>query len=168
MNQDLLTINPGIRIIHRKGALFAGQMSGVARPVQLLEFDIVLLFHFLLPGKPEEAVNRLLGEEGRSLFSSLPSAPALFSRIQQLVQAGVLMKGETGQPSAPSRPVTLDDCRDARVVSAETSFRMGTNIALRPRDGLFRAWSPSRRDNYYPGPDLCLLLYNSNEFAYVY
>ena len=83
MKEQALILSPHIRILHRKGVLFAGQLSGAIEPVQLLEFDIVILHAFLNASTPGDVVNEILDGNTREVLSSVPSQPALLGRIHE-------------------------------------------------------------------------------------
>jgi hypothetical protein len=159
LNPPTLKINPKIRILHRKGVLFAGQLSGLAQPVQLLEFDIVLLHCFLRPVDPQQAMQEVLTGSTRKILPAVPSPQALMNRIQQLYQAQVLVEGVgPDSQSADMKQTSLVACADETACDGSTRLRLGVNIAIFPQGNRFQVWSPSRRRYYYPGIELLLLL----------
>jgi radical SAM superfamily enzyme YgiQ (UPF0313 family) len=155
-----LKLNPKIKILHRKGVLFAGQLSGLAQPVQLLEFDIAILSLFLRTAEPQKAVHEILGGSTRRLLPSVPSAETLLGRIQQLFQAQVLSSGDSGLIEVPAheQPVNLQACAELPGLDDSTRLRLGVNIAIKPATASFQIWSPARRKHFYPGLELLLLM----------
>jgi radical SAM superfamily enzyme YgiQ (UPF0313 family) len=160
VNPQNLRLNPNIRILHRQGALFAAQLSGAAQPVQLLEFDVVMLSLFLRGAASQDAANELISGATRRMLAAVPSTQALLSRMQQLFQAGVLRPSaaplETRDQTADT--ITLADCRDSPACSESGRLRVGVNIALRPGSGAYRVWSPARRRYYQLDTELALLM----------
>jgi len=132
----------------------------MAQPVQLLEFDIVILHLFLQPVEPQKAVQEILHGKTRQLLPAVPGAETLMGRIQQLYEAQVLIDGDTGLQAADgdSKPTTLPDCSSLPACNESQRLRLGTNIALRPYAGSFQVWSPARRRYFYPGIELLILL----------
>jgi len=155
-----LRINPSIRILHRQGALFAAQLSGTAQPIQLLEFDVVLLSLFMEGTTPQGATQELLNGKTRKLLSAVPSAQALLGRMHQLYQAGVLVPNPAAQGDAEPLAVAdgLEDCSTLQLCTETGSLRVGANIALRPGAGAYQVWSPARRQVFQPSLELVLLL----------
>lgn len=160
MNPQNLKLNPNIRILHRQGALFAAQLSGAAQPVQLLEFDVVMLSLFLQGAAPQDAANELISGATRRMLPAVPSTQALLSRMQQLFEAGVLTPSAAplATRDQASETVTLADCRDSAACTESGHLRVGVNIALRPGSGAYRVWSPARRKYYQLDTELALLL----------
>jgi hypothetical protein len=159
LNPGNLQINPKIRILHRKGVLFAGQLSGLAQPVQLLEFDIVLLHCFLHPVDPQKAMQEVLAGNIRKILPAVPSPQTLMNRIQQLYQAQVLVEGSVLETQPPDiEQTSLTECSDETACDGNTRLRLGVNIAIFPNGSRFQVWSPSKREYYYPGIELLLLM----------
>ncbi|NND44948.1 MAG: radical SAM protein [Xanthomonadales bacterium] len=160
MTPQKLKINPSIRILHRQGALFAAQLSGTAQPMQLLEFDVVLLSLFFTPTTPQQAADELLRGDTRRLLPAVPGVQALLGRMHQLFQAGVLQLADNeAESGAGDEPVqALDDCPGIAEETGSGPLRIGANIALRPGTRSYRAWSPARRKVFHPGIELVLLM----------
>jgi len=154
-------LNPNIRILHRQGALFAAQLSGTAQPVQLLEFDVLMLQLFLGGATPHEAANELLSGEARRILPSAPGMQALLRRMHQLYQADVLVPvdhaGVPG-PSSPGQEQDLEQCHDLQPCTETSALRPGANIALRPGKSRYRIWSPARRKVFEPDVELVLVM----------
>jgi len=133
-------------------------MSGEAQPVQLLEFDVALLWQFLRGATPRQAATELLQGETRRILQAVPGADALMGRIRQLHQAGVLVPAAAAAgPRKAAIPVNLVDCADAPPCAEPGPLRPGVNIAFTVESGRLRAWSPARRRHYEPGIELLLL-----------
>ncbi len=161
LNQALI-LNPGIRILHRKGVLFAARLSGTAQPVQLLEFDVVLLHLFLGGADPQHVVREVLAGDTRQLLEAVPGVETLQRRINQLFQDRVLIRDPAGPRTRPVvadvSPVMLSDCNHLPACSETGRMRLGVNIALKPASACFQVWSPAKRDTYAPGIELLQLL----------
>jgi len=160
LNPQTLVVNPKIKILHRKGVLFAGQLSGLAQPVQLLEFDIALLHVFLQPEAPQNAINEILGGATGQLLPAVPAVETLKARIEQLYQSQVLISGDAGpqMSNATDGPTDLNACSESKIPDDKIRLRLGSNIAIIPKGNYFRVWSPARRKYFYPGIELLLLL----------
>ncbi|MDJ0656804.1 MAG: radical SAM protein [Xanthomonadales bacterium] len=155
----MLLFNRRYRILHRRGALFAGQISGVAQPVQLQELDLLLLAQFVDGGQPETVAGRLQAGQLAPWLPAVPPAAATLGRIRQLAATGLLQPGEA--PTAGGAPATtLADCAAATgdTPRDEDRLRLGANLALLPVDGGFQVWSPVGRRFYLLGLDLLMLL----------
>ena len=154
-------LNPKIRILHKKGVLFAGQLSGAIQPVQLLIFDLVILDLFLRTPDPGEVIREILEGPTRQLLSAVPSENVLMERIKLLRQASILLEkqGNSGTEGSIS-VVGLEECGRESVSNESLRLRIGANIALNPGIGGFQVWSPARRQQFYPGSGLLLLLFS--------
>ena len=164
MNHQVLALNPKIRILHKKGVLFAGQLSGTVQAVQLLEFDIVLLHLFLGGADPQQVVRELLGGRTRALLSAVPRIETLQGRINQLSEAKILLSNQHaahGKGNESAEPGNgLEDCAEITACDESLKLRIGANIALKPAKRAFQVWSPANRKHYYPGIELLLLLFS--------
>lgn len=147
MDTQQLIMNPEVRLLHRKGVLFAGWLSGVRQPLQVLEFDAALLSLFLEPRTAGDAAREISSGDLRKLLVSVPGQAALLGRIHQLEQAGVLVNATDSSLSdfEANQDLATSDHECEKGVSDSGALRIGANIALEPRAGGFTAWSPARR-----------------------
>ncbi|MDX1460473.1 MAG: radical SAM protein [Xanthomonadales bacterium] len=157
MDNESLIVNPEIHILHRKGVIFGGWLSGVREPMQLLEFDVALLSTFLVHRTPQEAAGELMDGDLRAWLGSVPTSQAVLKRIHQMKAAGLLIADEAspqrgqqpaqqpGEPKGPQAPTAM--------------LRTGANIAIRPADDHWTTWSATRRETLrLDGPEAMLLM----------
>ncbi|MBT8062017.1 MAG: radical SAM protein, partial [Gammaproteobacteria bacterium] len=160
MDTRPLIMNPEVRLLHRKGVLFAGWLSGISQPIQVLEFDVALLSLFLKPRTPGDAARKITEGTLRKMLVSVPGQNALLGRIHQLRQAGVLVDAaaqDLENPETDER-LSLPDAEFRQELASRGALRIGANIALEPRSDSFVAWSPRTRNWYRFDTGLALLL----------
>lgn len=140
----------------------AGQISGQAQPVNLLEFDLLLLSLFCQGATGEAAISEILQGPSRLLVNSVPGPGALLGRISMFIEAGVLVPQPAAavlSSSGQSQIQRLEDCQAAMGLLPATRLRMAANVALQPDGRRMRVWSTATRCYHYPELRLQLLLF---------
>lgn len=161
MTAALLQVDPGLRIFHRNGMLFAGRLSGTMRLQRIGPPDLALLSMFLLPGAPEARARDFVQGPGSRLFSAPPPLANVLARIAQLRDAGVLVAG--GRQDGDDRVAsTLQDCTDCAPAAAGSAWRLSSNFLLQPTPAGFAVNSPAVQHPVVLDIGLALLL---TEFA---
>lgn len=161
MRLQVLRPNPEITVLHRDGAIMAGQISR-SQPTRLLEYDLLLLHLFANGAKVGDVVKELNYGASRQIIAAFPSAEGPRSRITALSRAQVLIPGGEGssQPAEPALPVQrLEDCTTEMRLDPEYRLRIGANVAMQPDGSAFRVWSAATRSYVYPDLRLQLLLF---------
>lgn len=157
MTAALLQVDPGLRIFHRNGMLFAGRLSGTMRLQRIGPPDLVLLSMFLLPGAPEDRARGFVEGPGSRLFPAPPPLSNVLARIAQLRDAGVLVAGvrQGGDGRAAG---SLQDCAACAPVAADSAWRLSSNFLLQATPSGFAVNSPVRQDPVVLDVELALLL----------
>ncbi|HRP88149.1 MAG TPA: radical SAM protein, partial [Gammaproteobacteria bacterium] len=142
MTAALLQVDPGLRVFHRNGTLFAGRLSGTMRLQRIGPPDLVLLSMFLLPGAPEARARGFVEGPGTRLFSTPPPLANVLARIAQLRDAGLLVAGaeQDGDVRVAS---TLQDCSGCAPVAPDSGWRLSSNFLLQPTPAGFAVNSPA-------------------------
>lgn len=156
MHEQLLVTHPDTVVVHRKGVLYAGRLSGSVSWTPLAEPDLVLLFPFLAGSRGGEAARELTAGE---LASYLPAEPLLsnvMARVDQLQKSTVLECGDRRYSMAP--PLQLPPAGQPMPDNLSRPFRLPANFLLRLVPGGFELWNPARERRYLLGLDLALLL----------
>ena len=159
--QQILEINPRITILHRDGAILAGQISR-SRSAKLQEIDLSLLSLFSNGAKVGDVIRELHHGQSRLFGTTVPAAQALLEKIAMLYKTQVLVPSHgvvSQQAEEPTCIQRLADCDSAMELSPNYRLRMGANVALQPDGSVFRVWSTATRTYLYPDHHLQLLLF---------
>lgn len=161
MTAALLQVDPGLRVFHRNGMLFAGRLSGTMRLQRIGPPDLVLLSMFLRPGAPEARARGFVEGPGTRFFSAPPPLANVLARIAQLRDAGLLVAG-----AAQDRDVraanALQDCSGFAPVAPDSAWRLSSNFLLQATPSGFAVNSPAVQHPIVLDIGLALLL---TEFA---
>ena len=156
VHDEILVTSPDTVVVHRKGVLYAGRLSGSVSWAPLAEPDLVLLFPFLGGARVGEAARELIKGD---LADYLPAEPLLnniVARVDQLRRSAVLQRGV--QRDEAEVALQLPSAGQSAPGNTSRSFRLPANFLLKPIPGGFEAWNPARGRHYLLGLDLALLL----------
>ncbi len=155
MEKETLITNPDIRILHQKGVFFAGQLSGTAPPVRLVDSDIVLLALLCKGGSAATIVKQLHTGKASKYLPDAPSFDSITGRIRQLQQKQVLIPG-AGISGTTAQG--LADCADLPEIGNASRFRLSSNFALEPNPVGFSIWCAGSGKHHILSLELTLLL----------
>ena len=107
MIDNNLTIDPTVRIFHARGTFFAAWQPMHKAPIEIRETDFVL-FSVINNASHKSELVRLFRARLRSLF--LPDCSRLHSksRINDLVQAGILLTAQNAAEAIPGTPAPVE------------------------------------------------------------
>ena len=127
MKTPLLSVLPNAVILHHRGRLLVGRLSGSVASVAIAEGDLGLLAHFLRPVDPRRVMQQLSG------MATPAVRDALARRLAELHQRGILVSSGSapGAAAQAAEPIGLDDCQQARPVLPGKALRLGRNFLLR-------------------------------------
>lgn len=157
MTAALLQVDPGLRIFHRNGMLFAGRLSGTMRLQRIGPPDLVLLSMFLLPGAPEDRARELVAGPRSRLFPAPPPLPNVLARIAQLRDLGLLVAA-LPQAGTGIAATSLQDCAADTPVAPDSAWRLSSNFLLHPTPSGFALNSPVLQHPLVLDVELALLL----------
>ncbi len=117
---------PGAVVLHKRGQLLVGRLSGSATPVGITEADLALLAEFLSPVDPRLVMQKLMP------MAQPAARESLARRLAGLHQHGVLIKAEAGLADSgkASDQVSVDDCQQADPIRPDQAFRLGRNFMM--------------------------------------
>lgn len=151
-----LQVHPALRIMHRKGVLYAAHRAGQVPPAQIAEPDLCLLFAFLDGADPAQVVQRLCQGDLVRYMPAPPPPENVVARVQQLVQSQVL--APAASQLADAQPQRLADCSGESPANSGDLLRLPKHFALRPAGGGFAAWSARDGREWLLDLELSLLL----------
>ncbi|TVQ34263.1 MAG: radical SAM protein [Wenzhouxiangella sp.] len=129
MNTPLLRVMPGAVILHHRGQLLLGLLSGSMASTTITEADLALLARFLRPQDPRAIMQQLAG------MAPPAAREALARRLAGWHQRGILVNAsqadaDSSADSSPASPVRVDDCQHVGAVPPGLALRLGRNFLV--------------------------------------
>lgn len=140
MTSPLVRVNPNFLLLHRNGSLFAGKISGVPRPFQLQQLDILLLSVFLTAEDIKTGSKKFLSNPIVKRLIPQAIAEQIYPRVEELISSNILIKtidnADLESSAVSDLIVKHSQCKDL----ANDSFHLSSNIALSPEQKGFKIW----------------------------
>jgi radical SAM superfamily enzyme YgiQ (UPF0313 family) len=156
VHDEPLVTRPDTVVLHRKGVLYAGRLSGSVPWTPLAEPDLVLLSSFLAGARPGEAARALVAGDLARFMPAEPLLSNVVSRVEQLEKSAILQRG--ARRDSAERPLQLPPAGQPMPGNLSRQFRLPANFLLRLVPGGFEVWNPARERHCLLGLDLALLL----------
>lgn len=143
-----LKIFEGTVILHHRGQLLAGRMSGSTASLAIRPDELPVLAEFLAPRDAVQAVQELVRRGA--------SREALARRLSLLHQRGILVDAASADAPAAAEP--LHPASLASAPAPERRWRLPRNFALHAVAGGFTVWSARDQREYRLDAQLATLL----------
>ncbi|TVS14077.1 MAG: hypothetical protein EA419_00315, partial [Wenzhouxiangella sp.] len=145
-----LKIADGIVILHHRGQLLAGRLSGATASLAIGPEELPILAEFLAPRDAVQAVQALVARGA--------SREALARRLSLLHQRGILVDAAAVDVPAADPVVNPASLASLSAPASDQTWRLARNFALHPAWSGFAAWSARDQREYLLDARLATLL----------